>query len=119
MRNRRLLSWIGLGLATFSLMAAKTTAPTNIAPDFRLMDHQGRSLELYRQGQSKAVVLLFSDNAALEQNAAALNALAKEYADRGVLVWAINPKPSEDLASMAASVQKASVTIPFLRDSLQ
>ena len=86
-------------------------------PNFRLVDHQGLSHELFREGDSRAVVLVFTEAAGLESHWRQLKPVVEAQAASGVQFWMIDPV--DDRGTMAAAAAQAGVTIPVLHDSAQ
>src|SRR4051812_4015663 len=70
---------------------AAATASTAVG-NFLLVDANFEAHELYRMGESKAVVLVTQSNgdSALRADAPALKALKAAYADKGVQLWMLN-----------------------------
>ncbi|HTH46293.1 MAG TPA: hypothetical protein VMB21_02155, partial [Candidatus Limnocylindria bacterium] len=94
-----------------------TTPPFAPIEDFALNDHLGVRHQLFREGDSKAVVLVFTDNAHLADAWSVVRPLQAKYAAQGVLFWLINPK--DPRASLAAAATTAGVTVPVLHDRAQ
>jgi hypothetical protein len=89
--------------------------------NFRLLDHQGRSHDLFYHSDARAVVLVFADNTVLRapERVTALQALRSQFAARGVLLWLINANPAEDRASIAAQAAASGIDFPILKDDAQ
>lgn len=85
--------------------------------NFRLNDHQGFSHELFREGDSRAVVLVFTDAQNLESHWKQLKPIVEANSAAGVQFWMVDPM--DDRSAMAAAATKAGVTIPVLQDSAQ
>ena len=85
--------------------------------NFRLNDHQGFSHELFREGDSRAVVLVFTDAQSLESHWKQLKPIVEANSAAGVQFWMVDPM--DDRSAMAAAATKAGVTIPVLQDSAQ
>ena len=94
-----------------------TTPPFQPIDDFALNDHRGVRHQLFREGDSKAVVLVFTDNAHLADAWSVVQPLQAKFGSQGVLFWLINPK--DPRASLAAAATKAGVTAPVLHDLAQ
>jgi peroxiredoxin len=100
------------------------TAIGDHAPTFALPDTEGTVRE---PGEAPATVVVFTCNHcpyALAWHERTI-ALAHDYADRGVRVWAINPNdaeryPRDSLQAMSARVQRGEFDgVPYLRDESQ
>lgn len=94
-----------------------TTPPLRPINDFALNDHRGVRHQLFREGDSKAVVLVFTDNAHLAEAWSVVQPLQAKFGPEGVLFWLVNPKDSR--ASLAAAAAQAGVTAPVLNDLAQ
>src|SRR5262249_34521321 len=91
------------------------------APNFRLLDHEGRSHALYRQKASKAVVLFSTGNGCpiVRKSYETLQTLRDEFAGQGIVFWLINANPQDDRPSVQAEVKEFHVGLPILMDSHQ
>ena len=85
--------------------------------NFALVDHAGVKHEIFREGGSKAVVLIFTDNAHLASGWAALQPLKQKFGASGVQFWLVNPRDSR--ADLAKAVAAAGITAPVLHDRAQ
>jgi peroxiredoxin len=89
--------------------------------NFRLPDHTGRSYELHRMREAKAVVL-YSHSTDCPQVAAdlpALKAARDAYTDQGVDFFLLNGNPADGLELLKAHAEAAGIDIPILRDQAQ
>jgi len=86
-------------------------------PNFRLNDHRGFSHELFREGDSRAVVLVFTDAQALDSHWKQLKPIVEAQTAAGVQFWMVDPM--DDRSTLAAAATQAGVTIPVLQDSAQ
>jgi len=86
-------------------------------PNFRLTDHQGFSHELFREGDTRAVALVFTDAQDLESHWRLLKPILDSASAAGVQFWMVDP--IDDRPSMAAAAARAGVTLPVLHDSAQ
>ena len=98
----------------FYRMARVSRPPLEPVPNFRLTDHRGESHELYREGDSRGVVLAFTTAETLAADWARLRPVVQSFASSGLLFWMVDPK--DDRSSLAAAAQAAGVTIPVLQD---
>ncbi len=85
--------------------------------DFALNDHRGVQHQLFREGDAKAVVLVFTDNEHLAGAWSALKPLQERFGPQGVLFWLINP--TDPRASLASAASAAGVGVPVLHDVAQ
>lgn len=101
--------------------AAAALQPGDRVPNFRLLDHAGKSHELYYLSDKRAVVLLAHKNDCddLEEIAPALNALQQQFNDQRVEVLLINSTAGDSRELVAADVAKIGVNAPALLDRTQ
>jgi peroxiredoxin len=102
-----------------SASAALALSPNNKVENFRLLDHQGGSQELYYFADAPALVLMThsASCAPAESELAQFNALQESYDDVGVAFMLINSLDPRD--SIRSHAQKASLTSPVLMDTTQ
>ncbi|MGK0184259.1 MAG: hypothetical protein ACI9R3_000025 [Verrucomicrobiales bacterium] len=98
-----------LDLGTFSL--------PDFATNFRLTDHFNVSHELDYQRDEDAVVLIFADNATLDDPAwvESINALPNQFGK--VVFWMINASETDTRNSIAETVKSTGIRIPVLHDA--
>ena len=96
-------------------------APELKVDDFYLLDDQGRAHCLYRQSDSKAVVLIATANGcpAMKQAAPKIKALREKFAGRGVVFWLLDSNPQDERASMAQELSQLGLDLPVLEDRSQ
>jgi peroxiredoxin len=95
--------------------------------DFTLPSTDGREYNARQlQGESTALVVVFTCNHCPYAQAweSRINAVARDYATRGVKLVAINANdvtqvPGDSLEAMAERVQRNSLVYPYLRDQTQ
>jgi peroxiredoxin len=95
--------------------------------DFTLSDTDGRAHNARQLlGESTALVVVFTCNHCPYAQAweGRINAVARDYAPRGVTLVAINANdtaqaPGDSLEAMAARVQEHELVYPYLRDQTQ
>lgn len=92
-------------------------APLLPVPNFRLIDHQGASQELFREGDARAVVLVFTDAATLESHWRQLKDIVASPAAAGLQFWMIDPV--DDRRTMTDAAVRAGVAVPVLHDAAQ
>jgi len=107
----------GITLATQAL--ALNTGDT--VDNFRLVDQQGKSHELYYLSDMKAVVLLAQGNGctAAADAGKSLSALQAKYQQQGVTVLAINPNLKDSREAIVKEAAQAGITVPVLVDETQ
>lgn len=84
-------------------------------PNFRLTDHRGASHELFREGDARAVVLVFTEARSMASHWRQLKPVVDSPAAVGVQFWMIDPV--DDRATMAEAAAQAAVGIPVLHDA--
>ncbi len=92
-----------------------------IIDNFRLLDSQGKSHELYRQTQTPAVVLIVGGNGCpiVRQSISTIQALRERFAEKKVVFWMINANPQDDQASIAEEAKEFGIDLPVLMDGSQ
>jgi hypothetical protein len=85
--------------------------------NFRLTDHAGKAHELLREGDLRAVVLVFTDNANLAAVWNELRPVQEKFAGKPVGFWLVNPVDARP--SLGAAVASAGVPVPVLHDAAQ
>jgi hypothetical protein len=103
--------------------AAKDAAATAAmrVDNFLLVDANFEAHELYRMGESKAVVLVTQSNgdSVMRAEAPALKALKAAYAGKGVAFWMLNSNLKDSREAIVAEQAKAGYDTPVLMDSYQ
>ncbi len=94
-----------------------TPVPERPVENFGLLDQFGSRHELIRQGDSRAIALVFTDNAHLKAAASEVNALASRYSTNDVRFWLINPTDSR--TELAAAAKSLNLELPVLHDLAQ
>ncbi len=99
--------------------AAKET--TQVVENFRLIDHEGKAHELYRQTDAKAVLLYIQGNGCpiVRQSFPGIKALRDAYAPKGVRFLMINGNYHDDRKSVKEEAEEFGVDIPILIDNAQ
>ncbi len=108
-------------LKRFSGLVRSTPAPEVKVEDFQLLDHKGHWHDLYRQGNSKSVVLISmaSGCPAVKQAAPKIKALQDKFADKGVIFWMLDSNPKSDRAGLAKEIEQLGLDLPVLEDRSQ
>jgi peroxiredoxin len=117
------LRQIGLSLAGVLGFSASALAlnPGDVVDNFRLLDQNGQSHELYYLSDMKAVVLMADGNGCTASRTAAksLSALRAKYQARGVEFLAIDSNLSDTPESIAKQAKADGIEMPVLNDGLQ
>lgn len=101
----------------FYRIAVRPPTEWTLAANFALNDQDGRRHDFLREGDAKAVVLVFTDNAHLAEIWSRIRPLQERHGAEGVRFWMINPVDSRE--AMSAAVREAGVTVPVLHDAAQ
>ncbi len=106
-------------LCVFGAASVLALNPAERVENFRLLDSQGSSHELYYFADAPAFVLMShsSSCASDDDSVAAFNALQAKYADAGVEFMMINSSDERDV--IRADTQHSGVTAPVLMDVTQ
>ncbi len=102
--------------------AAPAAATASVRVDnFLLVDQTLVAHELYRMSDASAVVLVTQQNgdAVIRGAAAQVNALAADYAARGVRVLMLNSSLKDPMEAIQAEAAKAGYKVPVLMDDRQ
>jgi peroxiredoxin len=118
--------WCGTGPNRFYRIRQAKFAelPPNRADNFRLLDHAGKSHELYyfwNDERVNAFVLIFTANGCSEviNQLPVIRALQQKYENQGVKFWMINSNTNDTRASIAAEAARLGLTFPILQDRAQ
>ena len=120
-----LFAWVGLAFAVSAKTDSAKDKPekssSDVVDNFRLLDHEGKSHELYRQTQAPFVVLIVGGNGCpiVRQSIGTIKALQERYAEQKPVFWFINANPQDDQASIAEEAKEFGITIPVLMDGSQ
>ena len=111
-------------VAAASFCAAKfafALSPGETVDNFRLLDHQGGSRELYYLSDMKAVVLMAQGNgcAASRDAVLGLKSLRDQYKAQGVEVLMIDSNLPDSSAAIVKEAAAAGIDIPILLDDTQ
>jgi hypothetical protein len=89
--------------------------------NFRLLDHQGKSHELYYHSDASAVVIMVQGNGCpIVRNAITdYQALQQDYLDKGVRFLMLNSNLQDDRASIAREAAEFGIETPVLVDDTQ
>ncbi|MGI9324790.1 MAG: redoxin domain-containing protein [Pseudomonadales bacterium] len=111
-------------VAVLALMlpsVAGALQPKDRVENFRLLDHTGKSHELYYYDDAAAVVIMAQSNhcQAVQASLPRLRALQKHFAERDVAFFMLNSDLDSDRAEIAGQTVAAGTGIPVLMDSAQ
>lgn len=96
------------------------TKPPALPPsvdDFALNDQTGARHALFREGDARAVVLVFTDNAHLAETWSAVRPLEERFRANDVRFWLVNPRDTREAIVTASAA--GGVTAPVLHDLAQ
>lgn len=111
-----------LTAAFMGLVPALAEAPRkDTVEDFRLADHTGRSHQLSRYKDSKAVVIFVAGNGCpiVRQSIPELKRLRDVYGPQGVEFLLLNANPQDDRPSIVEEAREFAIDLPILRDEYQ
>jgi len=96
-------------------------APGEHVENFRLMDHQGNSQQLYYYDDQKAVVVMVQGNGCpIVRNAMpAFRELRDQYSDKGVQFFLLNSNLQDNRETITAEAEEFGYNIPILIDDTQ
>jgi mono/diheme cytochrome c family protein len=110
-------------MAIAALMAAQALAlqTQERVENFRLMDHQGGSQELYYYSDASAVVFMVQGNGCpIVRNAMPrFKELRDQYADQGVQFFMLNSNLQDNATTVALEAEEFGYDIPILIDDSQ
>jgi peroxiredoxin len=89
--------------------------------NFRLIDHNGRSWELYDEEDADAVVLYIHGCGCpiVRQSVPAFNRLKEAFAEKGVVFFMLNANPQDTRKDAAEEAADFEVQVPILTDPTQ
>jgi hypothetical protein len=101
-------------------IVADISVPTK-ADNFRLVDQNSKSHELYYFKNAKAVVIISQANGVkhVRDAAPAIKELENKYAGQGVVFLMLNPSLDADRKAIVAEMQSVGLDLPVLMDSTQ
>jgi hypothetical protein len=86
-----------------------------VAENFALLDQTGKRHDFQREGDARAVVLVFTDNSHLADTWQAVRPLQERFGPAGVRFWLVNPRDSRAAIASAAT----GINVPVLHDVAQ
>jgi len=95
--------------------------PGQVVDNFRLLDHNGKSHELYYSSDMKAVVLMVHGNGCpiVRQAVPALREIREKYQSQGVEFLLLNSNLQDKRDDVAAESKEFNVDFPILLDEAQ
>lgn len=95
--------------------------PSEVVPDFALLDHQGRMRTLSRQSDSKAVALFVQGNGCpiVRQSVEKLKSLQAEFGPQGVVFAMLNANTQDTVSEIRDEAEEYGVKMPILKDDTQ
>jgi hypothetical protein len=92
-----------------------------IAGNFRLLDHLGKSRELYYYSDASAIVLAFvgPECAQREQTLRAIKSLQEQFSAQGVIFWTIDSNPQRNRDELRTEATSLEIDFPVLQDKAQ
>ncbi len=96
-------------------------AEPETVPNFRLLDHTGRSHELYRYRDRKLIVLMVGGNGCpiVRHGAIGLKQLREEFGPRGVVFALLNVNAHDSQPEIVAEAKEFGYDFPILLDPAQ
>ncbi len=101
----------------FYRVAVRPPTEWAYASNFALNDQDGHRHDFLREGDAKAVVLVFTDNAHLAEVWARIRPLHERHGAEGVRFWLINSTDPRE--TLSGAVHDAGVKVPVLHDGAQ
>ena len=89
--------------------------------DFSLPDSEGKTHELYRQTQGRAVVLIFTTTGCpiVQKSIPKIRELRDEFGPKGVVFWLVNSNVADDSAGIREEAGEFKIDLPILMDRSQ
>jgi peroxiredoxin len=89
--------------------------------NFVLIDHEGKSRELYHQTEARAVVLIFTTTGCpiVQKSVTRIKALRDEFGSKGVVFWLVNSNTDDDANSIREEARDFGIDLPILMDRSQ
>jgi len=126
--TNQLQSWFDSSSSLFPqrfYRAIKLDSPTpQLAQDFRLNDHNGRTRSLFYYAFAtnvKAFVLIFTGNGCsnVHHTLATIKTLRDVFTPRGVLFWMIDANQEDNRSNILAQAAALGIDLPILHDRAQ
>ena len=106
-----------------AVQLADSASPV-VAPDFRLIDHLGRSHELkYHLADTnvRSIVLVFTGNGCgkVQEMIAVIKSLRDQFGPQGVLFWMVDANAADDRSNIVVEANALGIDLPILHDRAQ
>jgi peroxiredoxin len=124
MKSIALLTCTILGVLSAPASEAPPEAvsvPIAVAENFRLLDHTGRSVELYRAADAPAVVLYTHGVGCpiVRNSVPELNRIREEFSEAGVVFYMLNANSQDARVDIVADISEYGISMPILKDPTQ
>ena len=121
MKNLTLITCALLSALGTSASEVPVSAPITQVENFRLLDHTGRSVELYRAAEAPAVVLYTHGVGCpiVRNSVPELNRIQKEFGEVGVVFYMLNANSQDARTDIAEDAAEYAITMPILKDPTQ
>lgn len=98
-----------------------TDLPGPVAPDFTLLDHQGRAQTLHREAGARAIVIIGQGNDCpiVQKYSLRIRELAAQFEERGVPFFMINANTQDTRQAVIKEAEKFDFGVPILLDPSQ
>src|SRR5206468_1312194 len=101
-----------------------SAALPEFADDFRLIDHQGKSRELYYHENAaniNAIALIFTGNgcANVQQMVSTIKSLRDQFTPQGIVFWMIDANSADNRSNIVAEANALGLDLPILHDRAQ
>lgn len=95
--------------------------PGPVAPDFTLLDHEGRSQQLSREAGARAIVIIVQGNDCpiIQKYSATIRELAAHYSALGVPFFLLNANPQDTRATVIREAAEYNYGAPIMLDPSQ
>ena len=125
--NRGILRLLTLIIVCLSAGLGRADAPPPLGREagkvenFLLLDHEGKSRELYRQTGARAVVLIFTTSGCpiIEKSTSTIKALRDQFASKGIVFWLVDSNTDDDAKTVGEETRNFAIDLPVLLDHTQ
>ncbi len=126
-RNRPIFRLLTLILLCLSAGFGRADSPPPLGREagkvenFLLLDHEGKSRELYRQAGARAVVLIFTTSGCpiIEKSTPTIKTLRDQFASKGVVFWFVDSNADDDAKTVGEEARDFAIDLPVLLDHSQ
>ena len=115
------MRWLSAVPMLWLASQAGAVAPGQVVENFRLLDQNGKSHQLYYSSDMKAVVLMVVGNGCpiVRQELPALREIREKYQSQGVEFLLLNSNLQDKRDAVAAEAKEFNVDLPILLDEAQ